>query len=67
MRRNTASGQLDPGVLPVEREGRIDLVGVIGRAVLAELLPPRRPRISVRKVKSPSPATTLVPITMNVH
>ena len=30
-----------------------DLVGRIGRAVLAGLLPPRRPRTSVRKVKSP--------------
>jgi len=27
--------------------------GRIGRAVLAGLLPPRRPRVSVRKVKSP--------------
>src|SRR5262249_13847523 len=31
----------------------IDLVGDIGRAVLADLLPPRRPRISARKIKSP--------------
>jgi hypothetical protein len=31
----------------------VDLVGVIGRAVLHDLLPPRRPRTSVRKVKSP--------------
>ena len=30
-----------------------DLVGRIGRAVLANLLPPRRARTSVRKVKSP--------------
>ena len=30
-----------------------DLVGHIGRAVLADLHPPRRPRTSVRKVKSP--------------
>jgi hypothetical protein len=29
------------------------LTGRIGRAVLAGLLPPRRPRVSVRKVKSP--------------
>jgi len=29
------------------------LIGSIGRAVLDGLLPPRRPRISVRKVKSP--------------
>lgn len=33
--------------------GSVDLVGDIGRAVLAGLLPPRRPRVSVRKVKSP--------------
>jgi hypothetical protein len=31
----------------------IDLVGDIGRAVLAGLLPARRPRFSARKVKSP--------------
>jgi hypothetical protein len=31
----------------------VDLVGSIGRAVLADLLPPRRPRTSIRKVKSP--------------
>src|SRR5262249_47602580 len=30
-----------------------DLVGRIGAAVLSDLLPPRRPRTSVRKVKSP--------------
>lgn len=30
-----------------------DLAGDIGRAVLAHLLPPRRPRTSVRRVKSP--------------
>src|SRR5271166_3888218 len=30
-----------------------DLVGRIGQAVLSHLLPPRRPRTSVRKVKSP--------------
>ncbi|MFI6604859.1 IS4 family transposase [Nonomuraea sp. NPDC050536] len=29
------------------------LVGAIGRRVLAALLPPRRPRVSTRKVKSP--------------
>jgi len=32
--------------------------GRIGHAVLGDLLPPRRPRVSVRKVKSPSPAGT---------
>lgn len=31
----------------------VDLVGGIGTAVLADLHPPRRPRTSVRKVKSP--------------
>ena len=31
----------------------IDLIGDIGRAVLADLLPPRRPRTSTRKIKSP--------------
>ncbi|MGW3661488.1 IS4 family transposase [Streptomyces sp. NPDC005151] len=36
----------------VEDDG-IDLVGTIGRAVLDRLLPGRRPRFSVRKVKSP--------------
>ncbi len=30
-----------------------DLAGRIGRAVLAGLIPPRRPRVSARKVKSP--------------
>ncbi|WP_409474688.1 IS4 family transposase [Streptomyces sp. HC307] len=29
------------------------LIGLIGRRVLARLLPPRRPRVSTRKVKSP--------------
>jgi len=33
-------------------DGRLDLVGEIGRAVLADLNPPRRARISARKVKS---------------
>jgi hypothetical protein len=33
---------------------RIDLVGDIGRAVLANLLPSRRARTSIRKVKSPT-------------
>lgn len=31
----------------------VDLIGDIGRAVLADLLPPRRPRTSIRKIKSP--------------
>jgi hypothetical protein len=33
--------------------GGVDLLGTIGRAVLADLLPPRRRRLSIRKVKSP--------------
>lgn len=36
-------------ILPDEH---IDLLGVIGRAVLATLLPPRRPRWSTRRVKN---------------
>lgn len=31
----------------------IDFLGAIGRAVLASLLPPRRQRLGIRKVKSP--------------
>jgi len=41
------------GILPTEASGRIDLIGVIGRAVLAHPLPARRARYSARKVKSP--------------
>ena len=37
------------GILPAEE---LDLLGVIGRAVLDTLLPPRRPRWSTRKVKN---------------
>ena len=37
------------GILPAEK---LDLLGVIGRAVLDTLLPPRRPRWSTRKVKN---------------
>lgn len=33
--------------------GTVDLTGDIGRAVLANLNPPRRPRVSARRVKSP--------------
>ncbi|WP_405087381.1 IS4 family transposase [Microbispora sp. NBC_01389] len=44
---------LASGVLPADPAAPVDLVGVIGRAILDGLLPPRRPRISVRKVKSP--------------
>jgi hypothetical protein len=39
-----------PGDNPGNTTG---LVGAIGRRVLAALLPPRRPRVSTRKVKSP--------------
>ncbi|MBA3490050.1 MAG: IS4 family transposase [Longispora sp.] len=38
------------GVLPPEAT---NLIGIIGQAVLADLLPKRRMRISIRKVKSP--------------
>jgi hypothetical protein len=37
------------GILPSDQ---LDLLGVIGRAVLDTLLPPRRPRWSARKVKN---------------
>ena len=43
------------GILPTEqpsRPGQPDLLGVIGRAVLATLLPPRRARWSTRTVKN---------------
>lgn len=41
------------GILPTQTDGRIDLTGAIGRAVLAHPLPARRARYSARKVKSP--------------
>ena len=56
-----------------------DLLGVIGHTVLATLLPPRRPRFSARKVKSPtsrylnrddgrpSHATTITTIDIAIH
>jgi hypothetical protein len=49
----TARDQLTTarGVLPTEN-GPTDLLGIIGRAVLDNLMPPRRPRYSARKVKS---------------
>jgi hypothetical protein len=37
-----------PQVLPADQP-----LGHIGRAVLGDLLPPRRPRVSTRKIKSP--------------
>jgi Insertion element 4 transposase N-terminal/Transposase DDE domain len=42
-------------ILPTDRPdqpGQPDLLGVIGRAVLATLLPPRRPRWSTRRLKN---------------
>jgi Insertion element 4 transposase N-terminal/Transposase DDE domain len=39
------------GILPGRRYGKVDLVGRIGAAVLADLLPARRLRFSVRTVK----------------
>jgi Insertion element 4 transposase N-terminal/Transposase DDE domain len=39
------------GICP---SGPADLTGVIGRAVLATLLPARRPRYSARKIKAPT-------------
>jgi hypothetical protein len=49
----TARDQLTAarGIHPTEP---VDLLGVIGRAVLTTLLPPRRPRFSARTVKSPT-------------
>ena len=56
-----------------------DLLGVIGRAVLATLLPARRPRYSARKVKSatsrylnrddgrPAASTTITAIDITLH
>lgn len=43
------------GILPTDQPGRPgqpDLLGAIGRAVLATLLPPRRPRWSTRTIKN---------------
>ncbi|WP_327049573.1 transposase [Microbispora sp. NBC_01189] len=41
-------------ILPATSDdGTIDLIGRTGRAVLADLLPPRRPRICARKVTCP--------------
>jgi hypothetical protein len=40
------------GILPADRPDRPDLLGVIGRAVLSTLLPPRRARWSARRVKN---------------
>ena len=43
------------GILPIDqpaRPGQLDLLGVIGHAVLDTLLPPRRPRWSTRRIKN---------------
>ena len=60
-------------------DGPADLLGVIGRAVLATLLPARRPRYSARKVKCatsrylnrddgrPATSTTITAIDIAVH
>jgi hypothetical protein len=64
------------GILPAEE---LDLLGVIGRAVLGTLLPPRRPRWSTRKVKNatsrylnrddgrPDLPTTIIAIDIALH
>jgi hypothetical protein len=64
------------GILPADQ---LDLLGVIGRAVLATLLPPRRPRWSTRKVKNatsryhhrddgrPDLPTTIAAIDITLH
>ena len=49
----TAKDQLVQANNITDDPDTVDLVGRIGRAVLDDLLPPRRPRTSVRKVKSP--------------
>jgi hypothetical protein len=66
------------GILP-DPHAPVDLLGVIGRAVLANLLPARRPRYSARKVKSatsrylhrddgrPQQTTTITTIDIRLH
>ena len=73
---------LAAGIAPTtDTHGRVDLVGEIGRAVLADLNPPRRARISARKVKSgrsryaslppgewrPAASTPIIAIAIGVH
>ncbi|WP_370355281.1 transposase, partial [Catenulispora sp. EB89] len=73
---------LAAGIQPTTSDdGRLDLVGEIGRAVLADLNPPRRLRISARKVKSsrsryasrppgewrPAASTPITGITAAIH
>jgi hypothetical protein len=48
----TARDQLTAACGICPDDGPLDLIGVIGRAVLDTLLPTRRPRYSARKVKS---------------
>ncbi|MBO0703565.1 MAG: IS4 family transposase [Candidatus Dormibacteraeota bacterium] len=50
---NTARDQIikAAGIITGTTETMVDIVGVIGRHVLADLLPPRRPRTSPRVVK----------------
>jgi hypothetical protein len=68
------------GILPNPHGGNIDLIGHIGAAVLTGLLPPRRPRYSVRTVKCgisryhswnadnrPLTSTTITAIDVTVH
>ena len=67
------------GIHPTHPGEPIDLLGVIGRAVLSTLLPARRPRFSARKVKSPtsrylnrddgrpSHTTTITTIDITIH
>jgi hypothetical protein len=52
----TARDQLTAAqaILPTHPDNDTDPLGVIGHAVLATLLPPRRPRFSTRKVKCPT-------------
>lgn len=70
------------GILPTDQpgqSGQLDLLGTIGRAVLATLLPPRRPRWSTRRLKNatsryhnrddqrPHLPTTIASIEVTVH
>lgn len=49
----TAENLLTDAANITDEPDAVDLAGDIGTAVLADLLPPRRPRTSVRKIKSP--------------
>jgi hypothetical protein len=49
----TARDQVITAHTIIPTTDRADLLGEIGRAVLATLLPNRRPRLAIRKVKSP--------------